>query len=390
MRSVLTIAAKDLRQRLRDRSAYVIAFLVPFGLAAIFSLTLANVDEGSFTATYAVANLDGGQVSGSFVSTLDGLDFVTLRTARSAAAADRLTADGDVDAAFVIPEGFSAQAAEGGGGRIRVLTNPDASIAGLVARSLATSFASDLNAIQVSVSTVLGDQAGSPDPAELAALVQRAQGTAATAVLSQDTAENRLFSSTTFYAAGMAVFFVFFTVEFGVRSLLAERESGTLARLLVSPIRPGAIVAGKALATFVVGLVSMSALVVASTLLLGAEWGDPMGVALLIVAGVLAAMGLTTLVSSLAKTPAQAGGYASTAAVVLGLLGGTFFPVSQGPTFLANLSLVAPQAWMMRGFQDLAGGANVGEILPALAAILAFAVVLGGIGALRAGRLAPR
>ncbi len=39
-------------------------------------------------------------------------------------------------------------------------------------------------------------------------------------------------------------------------------------------------------------------------------------------------MGLMALVSSLAKTPAQAGGYASTAAVVLGLLGGTFFPVS--------------------------------------------------------------
>jgi ABC-2 type transport system permease protein len=390
VRGVLTVAAKDLRQRMRDRSAYVIAFLVPFGLALVFSLTLSNVEEGTFTATYAVVNHDGGEVAGSFVRVLEDLDFVKLRMVASAAAAERLADDGDVSAAFVIPEGFSAQAATGRGGRIDVITNPDSQVGGLIARSLATSFASDLNAVQVSVAVGLGDHAANPDPAELAALVERARATAPTARLQQDTAENRLFSSTTFYAAGMAVFFVFFTVEFGVRSLLAERESGTLARLLVAPIRPGAILAGKTLATFVVGLVSMTALVVASTLLLGAEWGNPLGVALLVVSGVLAAMGLTALVSGLARTPAQAGGYASVAAVVLGLLGGTFFPVSQGPAFLAGLSLIAPQAWLMRGFQELAGGGTVAEILPAVTAVLLFAVVLGGIGALRAGRLTAR
>ncbi len=53
------IAGKELRQRTRDRSAFVIAFLVPFGLAAIFSLTLAKVNEESkFTTTYGVADLD--------------------------------------------------------------------------------------------------------------------------------------------------------------------------------------------------------------------------------------------------------------------------------------------------------------------------------------------
>jgi ABC-2 type transport system permease protein len=308
----------------------------------------------------------------------------------TAAAAERLADAGDVDAAFVIPAGFSASAAAGRGGRIEVVTNPDSSIGSLVARSLASSFASDLNAISVSVAVALGEHTGPPGPNEAVGLAHRAQETAPTARLQQDTAESRLFSSTTFYAAGMAVFFVFFTVEFGVRSLLAERESGTLARLLVAPIRPGAILAGKSIATFVVGLVSMSALVVASTVLLGAEWGSPVGVALLVVSGVLAAMGLTALVSSLARTPAQAGGYASTAAVVLGLLGGTFFPVSQGPAFLANLSLIAPQAWLMRGFQELAGGGTVGEILPALGAVLTFAVVLGGLAAIRAGRLGVR
>lgn len=353
MRAAFLIAAKDLRQRLRDRSVLVIAFLVPFGLAGILSLTLAGVEEEQFTATFGVVDLDGGQVSAGFVELLEGLDFVTLLELPSPERADALADAGEIDAAFVIPEGFSASAGSGQGGVIRVITDPEGSIGPLIATSLARSFASEIDAVQVAVATVLG--ADEHDPGTVAEVVARARETRPAAVVDPDTAESRLFSSTTFYAAGMAVFFVFFTVEFGVRSLLDERQSGTLARLLVAPMRPAWIIGGKALASFLVGLVSMSALVVASTALLGADWGNPVGVALLVVAGVLAAMGLTALVATLAKTPAQASGYASTAAVVLGFLGGTFFPISQGPSFLVNVSLVAPQAWMVRGFQNLAG-----------------------------------
>jgi ABC-2 type transport system permease protein len=187
----------------------------------------------------------------------------------------------------------------------------------------------------------------------------------------------------------MAVFFVFFTVEFGVRSLLDEREQGTLARLLVAPLRPAWILGGKVVAGFAVGLVSMVALILASTVFLDADWGPPLGVTLLVLFGVAAAVGLTALVATLAKTPQQAAGYASLVAVVLGLFGGTFFPISQA-SFLGTLSLVAPQAWMMRGFQELAVGGGVGDIVTPLGALLAFVAVTSGIAIVRARRLMGR
>jgi ABC-2 type transport system permease protein len=392
MRAAFTIAGKDLRQRMRDRSAFVIAFLVPFGLAAILSLTLAKVsDESKFTATYAVVDRDGGEVARAFDGVISELDFVKMKPAATVAKATKLAEDGKVDAAFVIPTGFSARASAGQGGGLRVITSPDASIGGLIARSIAGSFASDIDAIGLSVQTALAAKGDSAhDPTTLSQLVERARQTAATALLDQNTAESRLFSSTTFYAVGMAVLFVFFTVQFGVRSLLAERETGTLARLLVAPMRPAWVIAGKALASFAVGIASMTALVLASSLLLGAHWGNPIGVAVLVVSAVFAAMGITALVATLAKTPAQAEGYASVVAVVGGMLGGTFFPVSQGPAFLANLSLITPHAWLMRGFQELAGGASVLDILPSVGVVLAFAVVLGGMAVARAGRLVAR
>jgi ABC-2 type transport system permease protein len=387
MRRALAIAAKDLRLRIRDRSAFIIGFLVPFGLAGILSLTLSDVDdEGEFSATFAVVDLDGGPLASGFEQLIRSLDFAEVRVPETAGAAERLAREGEVDAAFVIPAGFSDGAAAGEGGQIRVISDPRSDVGGLIARSIARSFASDLDSVTLSVATAL---AAGASPDEGAALAQRARAIPAAAELDRSTTESQLLSSTTFFAIGMAVFFVFFTVEFGVRSLLDEREQGTLARLLVAPLRPAWILGGKVVAGFAVGLVSMAALILASTVFLDADWGPPIGVALLVLFGVASAVGLTALVATLAKTPQQAAGYTSLVAVVLGLFGGTFFPISQA-SFLGTISLVAPQAWMMRGFQDLAAGGGVGDIVTPLGALLAFVAVTSGIAVVRARRLMGR
>jgi ABC-2 type transport system permease protein len=387
MRRALAIAAKDLRLRIRDRSAFIIGFLVPFGLAAIFSLTLADVDdEEGFTATYAVVDLDGGDLGTAFAELVRSIDFVETRAAGSVASAERLAEDGEIDAAFVVPESFTEDVTAGRGAEIRVVADPQADVGGQVARAIARSYASDLDAVQLSVATAVA--AGAPRD-ELPALAERARAAPHVAVLDRDTAEARLLTSTTFYAIGMAVFFVFFTVEFGVRSLLDEREERTLARLLVAPLRPAWIIVGKVVAGFLVGLVSMGALVVATSVFLDADWGSPLGVGLLVLLGVASAVGLTALVATLAKTPQQAGGYTSLVTVVLGLFGGTFFPISQA-SFLSTLSLLAPQAWMMRGFQDLAAGGAVTETVPSLVALLAFTTITGGIAVVRARGLMAR
>lgn len=387
MRRALVIAAKDLRLRIRDRSAFIIGFLVPFGLAGIFSLTLADVDEeGDIQVAYTVVDLDGGHLAGGFVDLLGSLDFVELGEASTVAEAERLADGGEVDAAFVLPEGFSDSVGAGRGGEIRVLVDPRSDVGGLVARSLARSFAGDLDAVTLSVATALAS--GAP-PEEAQGLAERAGAVPPAARLDRDAAESRTLSTTGFFAIGMAVFFVFFTVEFGVRSLLDERQDGTLARLLVAPLRPAWIVAGKVLSGFVVGVVSMGALVIATGAFLGAEWGNPVGVILLVLFGVASAVAVTALVATLAKTPQQAGGYTSLVTVVLGLIGGTFFPISQA-SFLGTVSLVAPQAWMMRGFLRIAGGGEVAEVVPSLLALSVFVVVTGSAAVVRARSLMGR
>jgi ABC-2 type transport system permease protein len=193
-------------------------------------------------------------------------------------------------------------------------------------------------------------------------------------VLTDQTATTKQLDAPTFFAAGMAVFFLFFTVQFGVTGLLEEDRDGTLARLMAAPIGRFSVVAGKAIVSFLLGIISMGVLVIATTFLMDATWGAPLGVALLVIAGVLAAVGIMGLVASFAKTPEGAGNLGSIIAVILGMLGGTFFPIAASGGILASLTYLTPHAWFMRGLADLSSDAHWTNALPATGAIMVFAV----------------
>jgi ABC-2 type transport system permease protein len=196
----------------------------------------------------------------------------------------------------------------------------------------------------------------------------------------------------TFYGAAMAIMFVFFATQYGALALLADRQVGTMSRLLAAPISPLSILLGGAFASFVLGLVSMSVLVVATTLLQGAAWGPPALVAVLIVSAVCAAMGISLVVGSIARTPQQAGGLNAIVALSLSAIGGVFIPVSQAPEALARLSQITPHYWFLRGIDTLAAPTSgLGDIAPSVVILLAMGAVTGALGLARARQaLVPR
>ena len=63
MRAARLIAAKDLRLRIRDRSALIVGVVAPLGLAFIFNLILGDIVDGSFVPTLAVVSEDPGDVA---------------------------------------------------------------------------------------------------------------------------------------------------------------------------------------------------------------------------------------------------------------------------------------------------------------------------------------
>lgn len=387
---VWTIARKDLKQRLRDRSAYVIGILAPLGLALVFGFVLNPLSDYRFSARYAVVDLDAGAVSGLFVDSVlrstDGVEVVPVASVAEAEAfvgaevnALGGASDEQADAAFVFPEGFSADVQSERPVAIQVIGNRSSATNAGVAVALAQGFASELSSVRVAVATV--ENLGGHTVDRLATGVQVLQ-TPSPATLVDDTAATKQLDAVTFYAAGMAVFFLFFTVQSGVTGLLEERRTGTMARLLSSPIPRSAVLLGKMLSAFVIGIVSMTVLMVATTLTVDAHWGDPLGVAALILAAVVAALGIVALIGSLARTADQATAVCSMVAIVLGFLGGTFFDVSQAGGVLSRLRFVSPHGWFMQGLADLSAG-DLSVVVTPVLAMLAFGVIAGAIGIAR-------
>ena len=388
MRAALVIAAKDLRQKIGDRSALFLAVLAPLGLAVLFSQMIPS-QEG-FHADYVVVDLDGGPIAQGLRSgPLQGMadaDVATITVATSEAAGRAQVEAGDADAAIVIPAGFSAAVQAGQPARLLVIGGP-ATLSVEIARSVLAGFGSEVTAVQVGVRTALAASGSAPEPSLLARLAQDALAIPAPIVVSANATTERQASSTTYYGASMAVLFVFFAAQFGVVGLLAERRTGTLARMLASPIGPGTILFGKVLVSLVLAVVSMSVVVIATTLLLGASWGNPAAVAGLVLATAFAATGIATLVVGFARTEEQAGGAVAIVALTLGVLGGSFFPLSVAPEGMATLSLITPHAWFIRGINDLAAGGGPEAVTGSLAVLLAVGAVTGGIGLARARRV---
>jgi ABC-2 type transport system permease protein len=390
MRAALDIALKDLRLRIRDNSALFFAVVAPLGLAFLFSMMIPS-SQDTFHATYAVADLDGGPIAAGLVEGLEALadpevDVADIDPVATEAEARAAVDDGGADAAVVIPAGFSDAVRSGGAATLQVIGG-DSALATEVLRSIIGGFASDVTAVQVAVVTV-GQVRGEPiDPAEAPALAEAALALPAAIALSEATTADRVASSTTYYGASMAVLFVFFAAQFGVVGLLGERRQGTLARLLASPAAPWAILLGKVLASFVLAVMSMTIVVLATTLLMGARWGDPLAVAGLVLSVSLAATGIACLAVGLAKNEDQAASIVAIVAIVLAVLGGSYFPMSQAPAILATLSLLTPHAWFLRGIDDLAAGTGIAAVLPSIAVLVAIGVVTGGLGLARARRV---
>ncbi|WP_330275882.1 ABC transporter permease [Lentzea sp. NBC_00516] len=374
MRHALLIAARDLRERARDRTAYVLALVLPLGLAGIFTLILGNVGGDSQLFRYAVVDSDRGAIARTFTDeVLRGAassGAIEIRPAATEQEARTLVDKGEATAAFLLPAGLTEDVLAGRAARIEVVGDVDAPTGTQVARSLAQSYTDRLTAVRQAVAATIHSGL-TTSPAELAA---EAAAALPRVTVAEDTTTSRQLDAKTQYAAGMAVFFLFFAVQLGVTGLLEERRTGTMARLLAAPVRRSSILAGKLLTSVIIGVLSMTVLVVASSLLMGARWGNPLGVAMLVLSGVLAATGAMAVVAALAKTPDQAGGWQAVIAIVLGSLGGAFFPVAQAGGVLEVLSLAAPHRWFLRGLADLAGG-DVAAVLPSVAAMAAFAAV---------------
>ena len=376
MATPLVIAMKDLRQRLRDRSALMLGFIAPLGIALLMSNALTGAEDLHLRSGFVDA--DGGVLVSSLRQTFEDpalADLVEIVDVDDEATARAMVDDGDLAAAVVVPEGFSQGALGGDPVGIRVLSSTNSQVGGEVMRAIAEGFVAQVNANRLSVAAVVAatppgaatpDRAGQVGQLRIPVRVQERSITA------------RQLQTISYYGPSMGIFFMLFGLGFGARSFFSERANGTLDRLAAAPVHAWQILVGKAISVFAYGTLSLGTVVTVTSLAFGASWGNPFAVAALCVAMVLSVVALTMLVIALARTERQAEGISSLVVFVLALVGGNFVVAAGMPEGLRRLALMTPNGWALRGFSDLAVGIPaVDAVALPVAAMLGFTAVVG-------------
>ena len=382
----LLVAGVELRRRIRNRSAVVTAFIGPLVLAVVFGVLLGGTS--SLSITIGVVDGDGSEITEGFVTGLldadaDGpVTFIALDPTSALDPARRAVDDDVVNAAIVIPSGFGAAVAAGEPASVRVIRDPDGEVSGAVAESMAQQFATGIESRVLAAATA-GSLGATVSPADLATFVDSTE----TAV-SQVVPGGNALDPAAFFGVAMSIMFLFFTVSFAARSIVAERTNGVVPRMLASSAAVSSIVTGKVLAVGVLGLSGFVTVWGVTELVFGAPWGSPAAVIVTMVATVVAVAGVATFVCALARTELQADGYTSMVAFVLALLGGNFVGPGQAPAALRSIAQFTPNGQSIDAFTRIAvDGDGVGDVARQLTLLVAFGVVFGSIGLVRMGRV---
>jgi ABC-2 type transport system permease protein len=181
---------------------------------------------------------------------------------------------------------------------------------------------------------------------------------------------------------GMMAMFATFGMIGGAAVIIQERQNGTLRRLMVMPIRKGAIIIGKLIGIFITGVLQMSILIIVGDLFFGVAWGSSPGALVLIVlAFALAITSLGIMMAALTRTMAQANAISTVIVLSISALGGAWWPLDIVPGWMQMLGRLSPISWAMDGFHDIiTRGFGVTAVLPEVSILLIFATIFLVVG----------
>ena len=385
--TLLRISWTNLR---RDRVAQALTFALPILFFTIFASVFGN--QGSNTTSrirVAVVDEDGSDFSRRVVEGLqreNGLSVrMTVDDQGKGALLDRTSAEalvkkGDVPVAVIIPRGLGSNVAEfnqnSGAPRIQLLADVSDRIApptvsGLL-QKVAMTAAPDV--LMQNGMKQFERYAGGLTPGQRAVVdawlpTLRQQSTGSSVAGSSSSAGNASImgigidtvdvmrqgktngSLISFYAAGIGVMFLLFSVSGASGALLDEVDTGTLDRVLSTRVGMTGLLAGKWVFISLLGMMQLSVMFLWGRLVFGLDLFHHLpGFAVMTAFTASAAAGFGLLLATLARTRAQLSGMGTIIILTMSSLGGSMFPRFLMSDTMQKLGLLTFNAWALDGY----------------------------------------
>ncbi|HUL66388.1 MAG TPA: ABC transporter permease [Burkholderiaceae bacterium] len=191
--------------------------------------------------------------------------------------------------------------------------------------------------------------------------------------------------------------FAMFFVALPVSTLvIGERQQGTLDRLRSLAVAPTVIVMGKLVPFYLVHLLQVAAMLAVGRWIVPLMGGDALSLAvdpfalfLVATATSIAALGLSLLIASFARTSEQATILAGGINIILGALGGIMVPKQVMPAAMQPITKLSPMGWGLDAFVDVfARQATSADVAIECGALVAFGAAALALGVIRLGRAA--
>lgn len=180
-----------------------------------------------------------------------------------------------------------------------------------------------------------------------------------------------------YYAGAIAVLFLLFSCVHGAITLIDERDTGIIDRLLAGPGGTGVLVGGKFLFLTVQGFVQVGVIFVVAWRLYGVDLpAHVLPWAVTTLAASAAAAGLALAIVTACRTRQQAQTIANVTILILSALGGSMVPRFLMPPLLQDLGWLTPNTWALEAYTAVFWrGAPPAECLVPWGALLLTAAV---------------
>lgn len=343
----LAIAKKVMKELFRDKRTLAMMFVAP-----VFIMWLMNL---MFSASTAVnIKLATQDLPTSLVTKMDDLDHVSVQTYKDLNQAKKDLADEKVDAVVSYKNGEYQV----------VYANTDASKTSMTRQVLRTSIASEgSNQLMARVKQALPQLKLEAKAPEIKESYQYGDK------------NTSFFTSMIPVLIGFVVFFFVFLIS-GM-ALLKERTSGTLERLLATPVKRSEIVYGYMLSYGLIAILQTAVVVLAAIWLLNVEVvGNLFNVIIVNVVLALVALAFGILLSTLAKSEFQMMQF-----IPLVIMPQLFFsgiiPLSSMGDWAQTVGKFLPLTYSGDPMsQIILYGRSIGDVLPNIGVLLIFLVIL--------------
>ncbi|OFD85953.1 MULTISPECIES: ABC transporter permease [Bacillus cereus group] len=185
-------------------------------------------------------------------------------------------------------------------------------------------------------------------------------------------------------AAGFSILFVMIVMLSATGTILKARQIGVWSRLLGAPVSKVQILTGYILSFFLIGWIQFGVLMILTHSLFDVQWGNLLGVIILVSVLLLAIIGLALLLASIVKTTEQQSALGNIVVISTCMISGLYWPVEIEPVWMQTAANFVPQTWAMRGFTELiVRGGTLADIGGYIGILILFAGVFFVIGLTR-------